>query len=121
MNPATLELQGGTFSFADGLVISPNATVTGCGTIIGPITNNGTYSNPCGVQVVIKNLIKVADTATIYFSTVAGSNHIVEYKTNLLSPGWTPLLPGVLGDGNVMSKADTSATNKTRFYRISVQ
>ena len=121
VNAATLELQGGTFSFADGLVISPNATVTGCGTIIGPITNNGVYSNSCGVKVTIKNITKVANTATIYFSTIAGSNHVVEYKTNLLAPTWIPLLPGVIGDGNTMSKADTSAANSSRFYRISVQ
>ena len=36
---ATLELLGGTHTFAHGLVISSNATLKGCGTIIGNLTN----------------------------------------------------------------------------------
>ena len=50
VNPAMFHLEGGTYSFADGLVIAANATVTGCGTIIGPIVNNGTYNNSCGAN-----------------------------------------------------------------------
>ena len=46
---ATLELLGGTHSFANGLVISSNATLTGCGTIIGSVTNFGTIATNCGV------------------------------------------------------------------------
>ena len=45
---AALQMQGGIYSFADGLVISSNATLTGCGTIIGSITNFGTIATNCG-------------------------------------------------------------------------
>jgi T5SS/PEP-CTERM-associated repeat protein len=121
VNPATLVLQGGTYSFADGLVISPNATVTGCGTVVGPITNNGVYANSCGASVTISSITRIASTATINFSTITGSNHILEYKTNLTAPAWNAILPGVIGNGNTMSKADPNATNTTRFYRVSVQ
>ncbi|MFM1770298.1 MAG: hypothetical protein RJA22_2827 [Verrucomicrobiota bacterium] len=41
VQPATLVLGAGTHVFADGLVISPNATVTGCATILGQVINNG--------------------------------------------------------------------------------
>jgi hypothetical protein len=117
---ATLQLQGGTFSFANGLVISPNATVTGCGTVLGPITNNGTYSNPCQ-PVTITGITKLGSTATIFFTTHAGSNQVLEFKTNLVATNWSPILPGVLGNGNTMSKDDTNATNAARFYRIHLQ
>src|SRR6266581_1025019 len=45
---ATFNLLGGTHSFANGLIISSNATLTGCGTIIGSIINHGTISTNCG-------------------------------------------------------------------------
>jgi len=124
INPATLELQGGTYTFANGLVISPNATVTGCGTVIGSVVNNGTYNNPCGTSspsITIRSLAKVGNTVTVFFSTLTGSNHILEYKTNLTTPTWNAILPGVIGNGSVMWKADSTATNAARFYRIKVQ
>jgi T5SS/PEP-CTERM-associated repeat protein len=46
---ATLELLGGTHTFANGIVISSNATLTGCGTILGNLTNYGTLATNCGV------------------------------------------------------------------------
>jgi hypothetical protein len=121
VNPATLELQGGVYSFANGLVISPNATVTGCGTILGPITNNGTLATNCGPGVAITSATKASDTVTVFFSTVAGSNHFLEFKTNLSAPAWSAILPAVVGNGTVMSKTDTTATNVARFYRIHLQ
>jgi len=47
-SPATFEMTGGTYVFANGLVISSNARLTGCGTVIGTIINNGTISTNCG-------------------------------------------------------------------------
>jgi T5SS/PEP-CTERM-associated repeat protein len=48
VDAATLYLAGGTHSFANGLVISSNATLTGCGTIIGTISNSGVIATNCG-------------------------------------------------------------------------
>ncbi len=124
LNPATLELQGGTYTFANGLVISPNATVTGCGTIIGNVIKHGTYNNPCGSSsptVTISSLSRTGNIVTVFFPTLTGSNHILEFKTNLASPTWTAIAPGVIGNGSVMSKIDPAATNAARFYRIKVQ
>lgn len=45
---ATLYLNGGTHSFPNGLVISSNAVLAGCGTIIGSIVNHGLISTNCG-------------------------------------------------------------------------
>src|SRR6266446_1300014 len=45
---ATFNLLGGTHSFANGLIISSNASLTGCGTIFGSIINHGTIATNCG-------------------------------------------------------------------------
>jgi len=42
IKPATFHLNGGVHSFANGLVISSNATLSGCGVINGSIVNHGT-------------------------------------------------------------------------------
>ena len=118
INPATLELLGGTYTFADGLVISPNATVTGCGTVIGAIINNGTYNNPC---VAISSITKAGNVASVTFLSVSGKSHTLEYKDTLTNDTWTAILPGVAGNGNPMTLIDGSATNKTRFYRVHTQ
>ena len=109
-------------SFANGLVISSNATVTGCGTIIGTISNSGTLATNCpSAGVTITTATKVGAVATIYFTTLAGSNHVLEYKNALTDSVWTAILPGVLGNGSVTNKTDTTATVPTRFYRIHLQ
>jgi hypothetical protein len=64
LNPATLILLGGVYSFGNGLVIAANATVTGCGTIIGSISNGGTFNvTNCGpsATVTLGNLNQVYD------------------------------------------------------------
>jgi T5SS/PEP-CTERM-associated repeat protein len=121
-NPATLELQGGTYNFADGLVISANATVTGCGTVIGNVINNGTYNNPCIVpNIAITSLTKTGNVASISFTSLNGLGHTLEFKVQLTDATWTPILPGIVGDGNTMTLSDVTSTNAARFYRIHAQ
>lgn len=122
VNPATLELQGGTFSFANGLVIAANATVSGCGTIVGSISNSGTLSTNCSPAApMITALSRSGNTATIWFSTLNGANHVLEFKQSPSDATWLPILPGVIGDGSVKSREDPTATNANRFYRIHAQ
>ncbi len=121
VSPATLQLQGGSYSFANGLVVSSNATVTGCGTIIGSISGPGTVSTNCGPSITITSATKSGSTTTVFFTTISSSNHVLEYKTNLTLTNWTAILPGVIGNGGVTNKQDTTATNATRFYRIHLQ
>jgi T5SS/PEP-CTERM-associated repeat protein len=45
--PARFHLNGGTHSFANGLIISSNATLDGCGTVLGNIINHGTIATNC--------------------------------------------------------------------------
>ncbi|HXJ55386.1 MAG TPA: immunoglobulin domain-containing protein [Verrucomicrobiae bacterium] len=45
---ASLNLLGGTHRFANGLVIASNATLTGCGTVVGTITSFGKIATNCG-------------------------------------------------------------------------
>ena len=122
VNPATLELQGGTYSFTAGLVIASNANVVGCGTIIGSISNSGTLNTNCGAAApVITALTKSGDSATIWFSTQKGANHVLEFKATLGDATWSPILPGVIGDGSMTNRSDSTATNANRFYRIKVE
>ncbi len=125
VNPATLELQGGVYSFADGLVISPNATVTGCGTVIGTIVNHGTYTNSCGgappPPTTISAVGKTASTVTISCPSQNGWSYTLEYKNSLTDPVWTPILPATPGTGSSLILTDSSATNASRFYRVRVQ
>jgi T5SS/PEP-CTERM-associated repeat protein len=121
VQPAVLRLDGGVCSFADGLVIAGNATVTGCGTILGPIVNHGTMATNCGVALAITGIVKTGAVATISFTSATGSNYILEYNTNANGTNWAAILPGVTGNGSVMSKQDPTATNLSRFYRIHVQ
>jgi len=103
-------------------VISNNASVTGCGTIVGPITNYGTLATNCGpAGVAITQLTKTGPMVTVFFTTLSGSNHVLEYKNSLPGTGWTSILPGVIGNGSVMSQTDSNATVPTRFYRIQAQ
>jgi len=121
-SPATLVLQGGTYSFADGLVISNNATVTGCGTILGSISNFGTLATNCApAGVTITATTRTDSTNTIFFTTINGSNHVLEYKNTLNDLSWTALLPGVVGNGQVLSRMDTNAIVPSRFYRIHLE
>jgi hypothetical protein len=121
VNPATLQLQGGTFFFANGLVISSNATVKGCGTILGNISNFGNLATNCGPTVVITSATKANSTVTVFFTTLSGSNHVLEYKNALTDTGWTGILPGIIGNGGVASITDTNATLPRRFYRIHLE
>ena len=122
VSPATLELNGGLYHFGGGLIISSNATVTGCGTIVGTISNSGTLATNCTAapSVVITNITKIGNDVVLYFTTLAGQLHVAEYKNSLNDPTWTPIPPGVTGTGAVMTQTDANATVPTRYYRIRV-
>ncbi|MEO7297796.1 MAG: hypothetical protein ABI042_04390 [Verrucomicrobiota bacterium] len=113
-NSATFRLLGGTHTFQNGLVISSNATVTGCGTIVGSIVNNGTLSL-CASTIVS---IQRTNGTTIFFTTISGKTYTLQYKNSLSDEGWTSLPDPVIGNGNVMSITDSTPQPPTRFYRI---
>jgi hypothetical protein len=120
VNPATYYMNGGVHEFANGLVISPNATLSGCGTIIGTVINNGTISTNCTVaRPMIVNVQRVGSTLSLSFATQAGPTYFVEYEDRLSDASWLVLETRV-GDGSVMTVVDPAATAMSRFYRIRV-
>ncbi len=84
--PATLYLNGGVHSFGNGLVISKNATLAGCGTIVGSIVNNGTIATNCGGSIVAPGIItppqnqSVADGGSVTFSVAASGTQPLAYQ-----------------------------------------
>lgn len=122
---ATLHLNGGTLSFPGGLTISANATVNGCGTIIGPIINHGILATNCGSVIIIEPAIqsqaRFNTTNTITCTTVSGQSYTLEYKNALTDPAWTIIPPAVPGNGSPLTLTDTTANVPARFYRIVTQ
>ncbi len=58
------------------------------------------------------------NTVTISFNTTAGTNYVVEYRTNLTQGGWTTLT-NVIGPGGPVQIRDSIRTNiPGRFYRL---
>ncbi len=103
---ATLNLQGGVFTFNNGLVVSSNATLTGCGTVIGAITNYGTISTTnCGGGASAPSISQqpvnqmVAQGGTFAFSVTASGTAPLSYQWRLA--------------GTNLSGATASAYSKT--------
>jgi len=121
-NAATLELLGGIHSFANGLVVSSNATLKGCGTIIGSITNHGTIATNCGstgpARPSITRVTRNGNTVSISFTTVTNVSYTVQYQDSLTDTNWTDLATTAGGNGNIMTVDDLSATAAKRFYRV---
>ena len=119
-NMADLHLLGGTHVFANTLVISSNATLTGCGTIIGAIVNHGTIATNCSVLIspVLTNAVLVGNTFRFSFQSVSGLVYTVEFKNDLNQAAWTPLQTRA-GDGTQFMVNDPIMTN--RFYRVRVE
>ena len=124
VTPATFYLNGGIYSFANGLTISPNATLAGCGTVIGTVINNGTIATNCGISLVkpqITAQAKNGNTDTISFTTVTGQTYTLEFMNSLANSSWSSIAPSTNGTGGVMSLPDINATGSTRFYHIRTQ
>ena len=93
VTPAEFVLEGGTHSFANGLVISPNAVMSGCGTIVGSVVNNGTLSvTNCsngGLPSITQqpSSLTVTQGGTTIFSVVANGDPPLSYQWRRGVPG----------------------------------
>ena len=123
LSPAVLYLNGGTHTFANGLVISTNATLEGCGTIVGALTNYGTIATNCNglAQPLITAISSAGLARTVSFTTIAGHTYTLQFVTNLTSTNWSPIPPSSNSSGGLMILDDPSPTNRSRFYRIQGQ
>lgn len=119
VHPAVLQMDGGTFSFADGLIINPNATLIVCGELLGTITQFGNLITNCLPRIL--RITRTGTTAAIDFLAVAGLNYLLEYKSSLEPGTWTPIPPAVPGSFGTVTATDPAATDAARFYRIHVQ
>jgi hypothetical protein len=54
---------------------------------------------------------------TVWLQTTIGKHYILEYKTSLVSTGWTALAP-VPGNGSLQVLTDPNARGRQRFYRV---
>lgn len=126
VNPATLELDGGTVTFANGIVISPNATLAGCGTLIGNVTVLDGGSNgfqPCGhppiTPITLTNFASVAAGIRFSFNSDAGVNYLVEFKNSLTEPAWQPLVT-LAGNGGLLHITNHPAATTARFFQVRI-
>jgi T5SS/PEP-CTERM-associated repeat protein len=118
---AVYHMNGGVHEFANGLVISANATLSGCGTIIGTVINNGVITTNCGVTApVMVNPQYTGTSMSFSFQTQPGPSYVIEFKNALTDEQWSTLETRV-GDGSVMMVTDAVAIGTSRFYRIRVQ
>ncbi len=98
---ATFHLLGGVHSFANGLLISTNASLTGCGTIIGAVVNQGTITNNCTTlnfnNVITNNgTIVVGAGATAVFDGTVVNNGLID-----ATAGTVVFLSNVVNSGTV--------------------
>ena len=121
ISAATLDLRGGVSMFSDGLVISSNATVRGCGTIVGSVINSGTMATNCAPAApLITATFRVGNRTTVMLQAIPGATHVLEYNDSL-STSWAALLPGSTASGESLSLVDTNASAAMRFYRVRVE
>jgi T5SS/PEP-CTERM-associated repeat protein len=106
IHPANFHLSGGTHAFANGLVISSNATLDGCGTIIGAIVNHGTILTNCGGTTVVPPAIATQPTGQVVTQNGTLSLSVSATGTAPLSYQW------MHGSG-ILTGATSSAYVKT--------
>ncbi len=121
-NRATFELVGGVHQFANGLVISSNATLIGCGTIIGPVTNQGTIATNCGGTTATAPTItqqptslSVTQGATATFTVTAAGDPPLTYQWRF--SGLMGNIPGATSSTLTITNAQLSDAGN---YRVIV-
>jgi hypothetical protein len=134
VKPATFRLNGGFHYFGNGLLINTNAALTGCGTVVGVVSNRGTLTLTCST--VFSNT--VVNTATLivgngvtvdfygpvinkgYFDTITGT---VNFHSTFTNTGWYLDATGDAdndGFSNLQELlAGTSPTNSLSSFHVS--
>jgi hypothetical protein len=83
----------------------------------GSITS-GVASLTVLVPIAISSVSLASPAVSITFPSEAGLSYLLEYKTFLDDPTWTPLSPAVPGTGGVMTLQDTNPPANSRYYRL---
>jgi hypothetical protein len=117
VRPAVFVLGPGLHAFQDGLVVSSNATLTGCGQIVGTVLNQGgtiTTSNcsPSGSPPHILQppvSLTVTQNATAGFSVSADGTPAPTYQWRFTPPGGVETdLPGATGAALTIASAQAA-------------
>ncbi len=87
-NTANYVMQGGTHSFVNGLVISSNSLLSGCGTVTGSVTNYGTILLG-GCDITFSN-------AVVNFGTIIATNGLPHFLSTFSNQGAFVTNPPVL-------------------------
>jgi T5SS/PEP-CTERM-associated repeat protein len=113
-NAATLNLQGGTHNFANGLVISAAAQASGAATINSSVTSSGTVSSGAsvGVMTILGNYTQNAGGALNIELGGIGSNDVLAVSGNA-QLGGTLNVTNLNGFRPVLSNAFTILTAQT--------
>lgn len=119
--PATLQLDGGPHTFANGLIISANAVLKGSGTVVGAITVLPGGSNQLGGAPAAVSLTPQWWNGQFVFvlPSEVGKSYDVLAATNLVAPVWT-LQTTLSGTGNVLHYTNTAAL-ASRFFRVQIR
>jgi len=97
-NTAELHLDGGTHSFANGLLISSNAVLSGCGIINGSVVNDGSIRSDCAGgqlqftgQITNNAVITATNGTTLVFGSAVVNNGTLDGTAGNLQfcGGWT--------------------------------
>lgn len=126
IKPAVFILGPGLHVFSSGLVLSANATLTGCtNNIIGTVINNGgtiTEGNcgPIPQAPTLGNITFTTTNVSVSFESVVGLIYVLEYKDLLDAPVWTRMT-SANGTGGLLTLQDSSPHPNARFYRVRVE
>ena len=117
---ATLQLDGGTHSFANGLTISANAVLKGTGTVVGTITVQPGGSNQLGVAPGLTlTASRINGQFRFTFPSATGKLYDVLAATNLAAPVWQ-LQTTLAGSGTPLAYTNTSTVAR-RFFRVQIR
>lgn len=119
--PATLRLLGGTHNFAHGLVISPNARLEGCGTVIGSVTIQGVDARNSGGTLAppprITSIRAEGQLIVIEFESQPGKNYELQASSTLGLSEWSANSTVLTGTGATL-RFSMHRTVPSQFYRI---
>jgi hypothetical protein len=124
VHPATFVLGPGTHRFANGIEVSPNATLTGCNDIIGTVINRGgtILTTNCTLSVQPPSFLQqpvsltVTQGAAATFSVSVAGSPPPTLQWRFTAPGGAEVdLPGAVG--SVLSLPDASASDAGS-YRV---
>jgi photosystem II stability/assembly factor-like uncharacterized protein len=74
----------------------------------------------CVGQPMFQSITRSGGNVSLVWNAIAGVAYRIQYKTNLLSTGWTDVAGDVTAGGPLASKMDVGVADAQRFYRIRV-